>query len=404
MRILTRTIWILSLVSLLADVASEMLYPVIPVYLKQIGFSVLLIGTLEGVVNFIAGISKGSFGAWSDRKGSRLPFVQWGYLLSAISKPIIGLTSSVVGVFLARTTDRLGKGIRTAARDAMLAQEARAENRGQVFGFHRGMDTFGAALGPLLALVFLTTYPGEFSRLFLLAFIPGLLSVLLTFFIREKKFTPSIAQQRGFFSYFHYWKRASPAFQKIMPGFWIFLLFNSADLFLILFTRMQLDGQHFKWGQVLLDADTATLAIYIFYNLVYAGTAPFLGTLADKLGYKPVLVGGFFLYAMVYAGLASSPGVNGLIFLFGCYGLYAGATEGLIKAWISNQSAPEERGTALGFFSSTESIGALVASILAGFIWVTWGAKATFIATSIAALIAAGWIGNYLNSNPISRR
>ncbi|MBM3414466.1 MAG: MFS transporter [Bacteroidetes bacterium] len=404
MRILTRTIWILSLVSLLADVASEMLYPVIPVYLKQIGFSVFLIGTLEGVVNFIAGISKGSFGAWSDRKGSRLPFVQWGYLLSAVSKPVMGLTSSVIGVFLARTTDRLGKGVRTAARDAMLAQEVRAENRGQVFGFHRGMDTFGAALGPLLALAFLSTHPGEFRALFLLAFIPGILSVLMTFFIREKKFVPLMAQQKGFFAYFHYWKRASPTFKKVMPGFWIFLLFNSADLFLILFTRTLLDGQHFKWGQVLLDADTATLAIYIFYNLVYAGSAPFLGTLADKLGYKPVLIGGFFLYAMVYAGLASSPGINGLLFLFGCYGLYAGATEGLIKAWVSNQSAPEERGTALGFFSSTESIGALVASILAGFIWVTWGAIATFITTSFAAIVAAGWIGVYLNSNPISRR
>ncbi|MBM3159394.1 MAG: MFS transporter [Bacteroidetes bacterium] len=404
MRILTRTIWILSLVSLVADVASEMLYPVIPVYLKQIGFSVLLIGTLEGVVNFVAGISKGSFGAWSDRKGSRLPFVQWGYLLSALSKPLLGLTSSVIGVFLVRTTDRLGKGVRTAARDAMLAQEASPENRGRVFGFHRGMDTFGAALGPLLALAFLYAYPREYKTLFLLAFIPGILSVLMTFLIREKKFPPLVTQKKGFLSYFHYWKRATPNFRKVMPGFWIFLLFNSADFFLILFTRTLLDGQHFNWGQVQLDADTATIAVYIFYNLVYAGSAPFLGSLADKMGYKPVLIGGFFLYAMVYAGLASNPGINGLLFLFGCYGLYAGATEGLIKAWISNQSATEERGTALGFFSSTESIGALGASILAGFIWNTWGPVATFITTAVAAIIAAGWLWVYLNSNPISRR
>lgn len=404
MRILTRTVWILSLVSLVADVASEMLYPVIPVYLKEIGFSVLLIGILEGVVNFMAGISKGSFGAWSDRKGVRLPFVQWGYLLSAFSKPLLGLTSSVIGVFLVRTTDRLGKGVRTAARDAMLAMEASPENRGQVFGFHRGMDTFGAALGPFLALVFLYAYPGEYKTLFLLAFIPGILSVLMTFLIREKKFSPLVTEKKGFLSYFHYWKRATPNFQKVMPGFWIFLLFNSADFFLILFTRTLLEGEQFSWGQIKLDADTATIAVYIFYNLVYASSAPFLGSLADKMGFKPVLIGGFLLFASVYAGFATNPGIKGLIFLFGCYGLYAGATEGVIKAWVSNQSAPEERGTALGFFSSCESIGALVASILAGFIWTTWGPAATFITTAVAATLAAGWLWVHLNSNPISRR
>ncbi len=404
MRILTRTIWILSLVSLVADVASEMLYPVIPVYLKQIGFSVLLIGTLEGVVNFMAGISKGSFGAWSDRKGARLPFVQWGYLLSAISKPLLGLVSGILSVFFVRTVDRLGKGIRTAARDAMLAQEASPENRGRVFGFHRGMDTFGAALGPLLALVYLSSHPGAYKTLFLLAFIPGVLSVLMTFLIREKKFPPLITERKGFFSYFHYWKRSTPTFRKVMPGFWIFLLFNSADFFLILFTRTLLEGQQFTWGQIKLDADTATIAVYIFYNLIYASSAPLLGSLADKMGYKPALIGGFLLYAAVYAGFATSPNISGLILLFGCYGLYAGATEGVIKAWVSNQSAPEERGTALGFFSSCESIGALTASILAGFIWTTWGAAATFITTALAAIVAALWLWFHLNSNPISRR
>jgi MFS family permease len=404
MRILTRTVWILSLVSLVADVASEMLYPVIPFYLKETGFSVLLIGILEGVVNFMAGISKGSFGAWSDRKGVRLPFVQWGYLLSALSKPLLGLTSSVIGVFLVRTTDRLGKGVRTAARDAMLAMEASPENRGRVFGFHRGMDTFGAALGPLLALAFLYAYPKEYKTLFLLAFIPGILSVLMTFLIREKKFPLLVTQKKGFLSYFHYWKRATPNFQKVMPGFWIFLLFNSADFFLILFTRTLLEGQYFTWGQLKLDADTATIGIYIFYNLVYSSSAPILGSLADKMGFKPVLVGGFLLFASVYVGFATNPGIKGLIFLFGCYGLYAGATEGVIKAWVSNQSAPEERGTALGFFSSCESIGALVASILAGFIWTTWGAAATFVTTALAATLAAGWLWVHLNSKPISVR
>jgi MFS family permease len=266
------------------------------------------------------------------------------------------------------------------------------------------MDTFGAALGPLLALAFLYAYPREYKTLFLLAFIPGILSVLMTFLIREKKFPPLVTQKKGFLSYFHYWKRATPNFQKVMPGFWIFLLFNSADFFLILFTRTLLEGQYFTWGQLKLDADTATIGVYIFYNLVYASSAPLLGSLADKMGFKPVLIGGFLLYACVYAGFATSPDIQGLLVLFGCYGLYAGATEGVIKAWVSNQSAPEERGTALGFFSSCESIGALVASILAGFIWTTWGAAATFISTAFAATLAAGWLWVHLNSKPISDR
>ena len=155
MKIINRTVLILSLVSLFADVASEMLYPVVPVYLKEIGFSVLLIGVLEGVANFTAGLSKGYFGKLSDEKGLRLPFVKLGYLLSAISKPMMAAFIYPLWIFFARTVDRLGKGLRTAARDALLSQNATKETKARVFGFHRGMDTLGAAIGPILALLFL---------------------------------------------------------------------------------------------------------------------------------------------------------------------------------------------------------------------------------------------------------
>ena len=160
MRIITRTVMILSVVSLLADVASEMLYPVIPVYLKEIGFSVLLIGILEGIVNFTAGISKGYFGKRSDEKGVRLPFVKLGYLLSAVSKPLMAVFVYPVWIFFVRTIDRLGKGVRTAARDALLSREATPATKARVFGFHRGMDTVGAAIGPVLALLFLSIKVG----------------------------------------------------------------------------------------------------------------------------------------------------------------------------------------------------------------------------------------------------
>ena len=152
---ITKTIILVSFVSLFTDIASEMLYPVMPVFLKSIGFSVLLIGVLEGVAEATAGLSKGYFGNLSDNLGRRVSFIQWGYLLSAISKPMMALFTFPIWIFSARTIDRLGKGIRNSARDALLSDESKPETKGKVFGFHRGMDTLGAAIGPILALIYL---------------------------------------------------------------------------------------------------------------------------------------------------------------------------------------------------------------------------------------------------------
>ncbi|HEX5171791.1 MAG TPA: MFS transporter, partial [Cyclobacteriaceae bacterium] len=174
MKYITRTIWILSIVSLLTDTASEMLYPILPVYLKTIGFSVVLIGILEGVAEATAGLSKGYFGKRSDTSGRRVPFVRVGYALSAISKPMMAILTYPLWIFFARTIDRFGKGIRTGARDALLSDEATPATKGKVFGFHRSMDTLGAVLGPSLALVYLYYFPGEYKMLFFIAFIPGL--------------------------------------------------------------------------------------------------------------------------------------------------------------------------------------------------------------------------------------
>jgi MFS family permease len=184
-RILTRAILIVSFVSLLTDVASEMLYPVMPVYLRSIGFSVFIIGLLEGIAEATAGISKGYFGNLSDNQGRRVVFIRTGYTISAFSKPMMVMLSFPLWIFICRTLDRLGKGIRTSARDALLSDESTRENKGKVFGFHRGMDTAGAAVGPMLALVFLFFYPGNYRILFYIAFIPGLLAILLSFLLKE---------------------------------------------------------------------------------------------------------------------------------------------------------------------------------------------------------------------------
>lgn len=387
MRIITRTVFILSVVSLFADIASEMLYPVIPAYLKEIGFSVLGIGILEGVVNFTAGISKGYFGKLSDEKGVRLPFVKLGYLLSTISKPLIATFTYPIWIFFVRTIDRLGKGVRTAARDALLSQEATTATKARVFGFHRSMDTVGAAIGPIVALVFLFFYPGEYKTLFYIAFIPGVISILLIFLLKEKKQPVSTMAKGNFFSFFNYWKIATPEFRKVVPGLLLFALFNSSDIFLLLITKETIGSDTLSFWGTTFHADTITIAAYVFYNLVYAATSYPMGILADKLSYKKIILLGFGLFTIVYGGFAFHPSIAVIFILFLIYGIYAAATEGIIKAWVTNLAHKENTATAIGFYTSCESICALLASIIAGTLWDNFGSSSTFISTAIISTI-----------------
>src|SRR5262245_51148602 len=307
MRVITRTVLILSFVSLFADIASELLYPVIPVYLREIGFSVFWIGLLEGVANFTAGISKGYFGKLSDERGFRLPFVKLGYALSAISKPMMAMFVYPLWIFFARTIDRLGKGVRTAARDALLSQESTRETKGRVFGFHRGMDTVGATVGPALALLFLHFYPGQYKTIFYLAFIPGVISILLIYLLKEKKQSVSTLGRGNFLSFFRYYGIATPAYRRLVIGLLLFALFNSSDMFLLL-----------KVKEVTHD-DSTTIAAYVFYNLVFALASYPLGAIADRLGFKVVFVSGLVLFALVYAGFSLSPPTVVIFLLFLVY-------------------------------------------------------------------------------------
>jgi MFS family permease len=374
MRIITRTVWILSTVSLFADIASEMLYPVIPVYLKQIGFTVLWIGVLEGLANFTAGISKGYFGKLSDEKGVRLPFIKLGYFLSSISKPMMAIFTVPIWIFFARAIDRLGKGIRTSARDALLSQEATKETKARVFGFHRGMDTVGATLGPALAFLFLLFYPGQYKLIFYIAFVPGIISVLLIFLLKEKKQPVSTMRRGNFFAFFKYWNIASPEYKKLIIGLLFFALVNSSDIFLLLKTK-EVTG-----------SDSTTILAYIFYNLVFAlGSYP-LGILGDRFSFKKVFVGGLFVFAIVYAGFALTKSTVVIFTLFFLYGIYAAATEGIIKAWITNIAHDANTATAVGFYTSCESVCALLASTMAGFLWNVSGSTVTFMVTAASAL------------------
>src|SRR5258705_7754579 len=373
MRFINRTVIILSIVSLFADIASEMIYPVVPVYLKEIGFSVLLIGILEAVAEFTSGISKGYFGKLSDEKGVRLPFIKAGYFFSAISKPMMAMLVYPLWIFFERTIDRFGKGLRTAARDALLSQQATKETKASVFGFHRAMDTVGAAIGPIIALVFLYFFPKKYSSLFYFAFIPGIIAVLLIFLLKEKREPASTLEKGNFFSFFKYWGVASIEYKKLDTGLLLFALFNSSDVFLLLITK-EVTG-----------SDTTTIAAYIFYNLVYAAASFPLGKLADKFGIKKIFIVGLLMFAIVYGGFAFHPSVIVIFILFFIYGIYAAATEGIVKAWITNIAHDTNTATAVGFYTSCQSICSLLASIIAGFIWSSFGSSFTFGATAFIA-------------------
>ena len=382
LKLISKTVWILSIVSFFTDVASEMLYPVMPIYLQSIGFSIVLIGVLEGVAEAVAGLSKGYFGKRSDLLGKRVPFVQVGYALSAISKPMMAMFVYPLWIFLARTIDRFGKGVRTGARDAILSAEANVHNKGTVFGFHRAMDTLGAVMGPSLALLYLHFYPDQYKSLFWIAFIPGLMALLASFLLKERLIPAAHSRQveeqkTPFLAFLHYWREAPKAYRQIVGGLLLFTLFNSSDVFLLL-----------KVKQAGLS-DTAVIGVYIFYNLVYALFALPAGILADRLGLKRVLIAGLCLFALVYAGMAVNSSWYGFLALFFVYGLYAAATEGISKAWLSNMVQQKDMATALGTFAAFQSIATMLTSSLAGLIWFYLGATAAFIFTAVVTLVVA---------------
>lgn len=376
MKYITRTVWILSLISLFTDTASEMLYPVMPVFLESIGFSVVLIGILEGMAEATAGLCKGYFGKLSDNSGKRAPFIQLGYSVSAISKPMMVLFLYPVWIFFARTLDRFGKGVRTGARDALLSDEATPQTKGKVFGFHRSADTFGAVLGPAAALVYLYFRPNDYKTLFLIAFLPGLAAVVSTLFIKDKKqIKPKTKVSTPFFSFLKYWKVSPVMYRKVVVGLLVFALFNSSDMLLLL--KVKQSGL----------SDTNVIGLYIFYNLIYALAAFPLGMIADKFSLKTVFTIGLVLFAAVYLGMALTSSFMVYLLLFFLYGLYGASTEGISKAWISNITDKKDTATAIGSFAGFQSIAAMIASSLAGVLWYNFGAEVAFLSTSLITVL-----------------
>lgn len=375
MKFLTKTIVLLSFISLFNDVASEMLYPIMPLYLKSIGFSIVIIGVLEGFAEAVAGYSKGYFGKLSDHIGKRVPFIQLGYALSALSKPMLAVFTIPFWVFLSRSLDKIGKGIRTGARDALLSDEATPETKGKVFGFHRSMDTLGAVLGPALALIYLHYYPEDYKTLFLITFAPGVLTVVASLLLKEKV-KPAVEKNNiSVFSFLHYWKESSPEYKKLVTGLIVFTLFNSSDVFLLL--KMKEAGL----------SDVSVIGVYIFYNLIYALFAFPIGVLADRLGLKTIFLFGLILFSVVYFGFGLSNDPVIYYALFFLYGIYSAATEGIAKAWISNICEKKDTATAIGTYTAFQSLATMLASSAAGVIWFMSTPETIFLISGGVAFI-----------------
>jgi len=363
----------LGLVSFFADVASEMLYPLTPLFLSSVlGAPASVIGLIEGVAEATASLLKVVAGQWSDRSGRRRPFLLFGYALSALSKPLLALAAGWPMVMGARIADRFGKGMRSFPRDALLADSVAPEMRGRAFGWHRAMDTMGAVVGPLLALLLISITNDNLRLIFILAVIPGLLGAILVLFVKEKRRAPSPAQAPR-----AVWASLPRPFRLYLLAWGIFALANSSDVFLIL--RAQSIG----------FSPTLVVLTYALYNLTYAGASPFLGHLSDRMGRKWVLVGGLLVFAAVYLGFAFMAFSWEVWLLFAVYGLYIAATDGVGKALAVDLVPAEIRGGALGLLGTVSSLATLVASTLAGFLWSAVGPWATFVYGAAGALVCS---------------
>jgi MFS family permease len=370
------SVYILGAVSFFNDMASEMLYPVMPIFLTQVlGAPVAVVGLIEGVADGSAAIFKTIFGRWSDRLGKRKPFVFSGYLASALSKIIIALSNLWGIVFVGRVIDKFGKGIRTGARDALLLDASNDKNRGLVFGTHRTMDSAGAVVGPLIALLLLQLFDGNIRKILYVAVIPSLIGVVLISFVRETKQSKTVKIDVTPLPKLNF-KSLPRELRIFLVASGLFAVGNSSDSFLILRSK-----------NLGLSLSLVILA-YVVYNIVYTLTSVPAGSLADKIGPKRVYITGIIIYILVYAGFAINRTTNGIWGLFAVYGLYIALTDGVSKALVGKYVNKKEAGGIYGLLQTINSIGVLLASIIGGILWTTIGSWATFTFGAAFALLS----------------
>lgn len=383
LRNLPRNVWAATLTSFLTDVSSEMILTLLPLFLSNVlGTPAAIIGLIEGIAETTASLLKMVSGWLSDRLGSRKWLAVAGYALSAVSKPFLYITTAWSGVLAVRFADRVGKGIRTAPRDALIADSAGPQHRGLAFGLHRAGDTAGAVVGLTIALLVVLATQSQsleltratFQDLVIISTIPALIAVVvLVVGVREirkagTKETASLRLSLG---------ALSPEFKFFLIVIAIFTLGNSSDAFLVL--RAQERGL----------TVAGVIAMLISFNLIYSLAAGPLGAWSDRIGRERLMIGGWLVYGLIYLGFAAA-GTGWQIWLvYALYGLYYAAVEGTAKAFVADLVPAEQRGTAYGLYNAVVGLMALPASLLAGLLWQGLGPGAPFLAGAALALLSA---------------
>ena len=372
---ITKNVFVISLVSFFNDIASEMIYPIVPIFLTTVlGAPVTIVGLIEGIAESTASILRVFSGWFSDKLKSRKPFMVVGYGLSAFSKAILAASFHWSMVLGGRFLDRFGKGIRTSARDALITESSEAQYRGSVFGFHRAVDTMGALVGPLIALALLSKFGHNLRFIFYLAVIPSVIGIiLLAVFVKDIR----KRQNRGEAPSFRLWDiELSREFKIFLTVSAVFAIGNSSDAFLILRAH--------ELGLSL----SLTIVVYTLFNFFYAVFSHPAGIISDRIGQKKVLLWGLCLFALVYFLFGIITQQYLLWVLFPLYGVYMALTEGIGKAYISLLVRKDFTGTAYGIYQTLIGVITFLSSLIAGFLWKYIGPGVPFIFGGFTALAA----------------
>jgi MFS family permease len=373
---ISKTVYILGVVSFFTDISSEMIYPLLPVFLTQtLGAGPVALGIIEGFADAISSFLKLIAGVWTDKVGKRKPFIVAGYLIATISRPLIAFAKTWHFVFTLRFLDRVGKGVRTSPRDALIADVTSPEIRGSAYGIHRSMDHAGAIVGPLVASLLLGYFGLTLNKIFLLAAIPAFLGVVLLIVgIKEPKRRLEVEQK--IFNPIEDWKVLNPQFKIYLLSMFIFTLGNSTDAFLLL--KLSQGGVPTKWIPVLWSG----------LHIIKMASTYMGGKFSDSFGKKRMIILGWSYYSLVYFGFAFITSLTPLIMIFLSYGLFYGISEPAERALVAEIVPANLRGTAFGFFHSVVGVSSLPASILFGVIWQIFGASWAFITGALFSFLA----------------
>ncbi len=369
---LNRNIFFLGLTSLFNDIASEIIHPLLPVFIAEtLKAGARGLGIVEGIAEFTSSIFKLISGNLSDKYKRRKNFAVLGYLIAALTRPLIGFTSHIYQVVLLRFFDRTGKGIRQAPRDALIAISSFPEDYGKAFSFQRAMDHLGAFIGPLITIVLISHF--TIRQIFYFSIIPGIIAVIsIGIFVKEKKKEIEFKKKDKFSFYFN----LPFKFYFFLFVFFIFTIGNSSDTFIILKAK--------KEGALLITLPL----LWSIFNLIKSISSLPAGYLADRFGKKRVLFAGWMIYSVSYLSFAFAKDFKSFLLTFMFYGLYFGFTEGIERAIVSDFLPEDKKGTGFGIFHFVKGTGLLIASIFFGFMWDIFGIKIPFLIGSVLAFLA----------------